>query len=462
MKKLLLIYAGMAMTGLAFGQMGQLQNGGFEDWTNEVLSDTLLDWRDANSDQPGPPTVFQSSDAADAMYSAEISATAFGPNQQDTSFGYIFHGAIGNNGPEGGISYSDNFDEVQFQFKADMEVDDTLYLLVLRFNNGTPLGLNMFPAAYGQVGTWTQGSINVGTGMQDELFIGFVMGDPFGNAAPSPNSSAWIDDVRMFNGGASVTDLPDPSLENWNSVTVEHPDHWYTLNNLLVQNSLPTNVQKTTDAASGSFAAEMTVLYEPQNQDTIGSIVSLGPINIQSADPFLPAPYEAMPTELTGSYKYAPSNLDTSAGLLLEFYDGGAVLFTDYQAFTTNASYTNFTLPISLGSAPDSVLLYAFAGENPGSVLHLDDLSFNGGNVSVDEEEFHNVRLYPNPVNEILHLRADVNTNYRVIDVTGKEIESGRTTSSITEFDVVQLQRGIYFIKLSRNGLTRTIKFVKK
>ena len=120
-------------------------------------------------------------------------------------------------------------------------------------------------------------------------------------------------------------------------------------------------------------------------------------------------PYEAMPVELTGSYKYAPSNLDAGAGLLLEFYQGGSVLYSDYQAFTTNATYTSFTLPITLSGTPDSVLMYAFAGENPGSVLHLDDLSFNGGDVGLEEQFSTQTMVYPNPAQENIHLRTDAN-----------------------------------------------------
>lgn len=462
MKKLLLGTIGLSIAGMSFAQMGQIENGGFENWTSQTLADTLDDWDDSNSDQQGPPTVFRSTDAADGNYSAEISVATAGPNMQDTIFGYIFHGTVGNNGPDGGISYTDNFDEVQYQYKADIAQGDTLFLLMIRFTGGVPSGIESYPAAYGTAANWTQGSINVSTGTQDELFIGFVMGDPFGNTAPSPNSTAWVDDVRMYNGGTATTDVPDPSIENWSSVTTETPDNWYSLNPLLSQSGLPENVAKTTDAASGSFAAELTVIQEPQSQDTIGSIVSLGPIDVQSQNPFLPAPYEAMPTELTGAYKYSPSNLDAGAGLLLEFYQNGSVLFSDYQPFTANASYTTFTLPINLASAPDSVLMYAFAGNNPGSVLFLDDMAFNGGDVSLEKESLSAVSVYPNPMDEVIHLRADANTEYTLIDITGKVIQKSVTKNAITKFDLAELKQGVYFFQLYRGGTHETLKFIKK
>lgn len=463
MKRQLLLGFTFLLSGLSYAQMGQLSNGGFENWTVETLADTLVDWRDSNSDQQGPPTVFRSTDAADGDYSAEISAVVVGPaGNQDTLFGYIFQGTVGNNGPEGGIPYTSTFDEVQYQYKADLVAGDTLNILMIRLNSGIPGGLELYPAAYGTVNTWTQGSISVNAGMQDELFIGFVMGNPFGNAAPNPNSSAWVDNIRMFNSGTETTALPDPSLENWNSVTTEIPDDWNTLNPLLSQSGLSENVVKTTDAASGSFAAEMTVILEPQGQDTIGAVVSLGQIDLNMMNPFIPAPYEAMPVDLTGSYKYAPANLDASAGLLLEFYQGGTQVYADYQAFTANASYTNFTLPITLVDSPDSVLLYAYAGDNPGSVLHLDDLSFNGGDVGTDEFSITEAGVYPNPSNDIIHLRADAKTHYTIIDIMGKEVRSGVTEGAVTKFNLADLKTGIYFFKLFRNGTEQTIKFVKK
>lgn len=462
MKKLLLTLTSIATLTFAFGQQGQIQNGGFENWTTTVVADTLSDWNDSNR-EAGPITVFKSTDASDALYAAEISAALAGPNQQDTTFGYIFHGTVGNNGPEAGISYTADFDEVQYMYKANLEVNDTLYLLVLRLNSGIPLGVELYPAAFGQVNTWTQGSINVSNATQNELFIGFVLGDPFDNFEPSPNSSAKVDDVRMFNGGAGTTDLPDPSLENWSSVSVENPDNWYTLNEIITRIGLSENVQKTTDAATGTYAAEISVLYEPQNQDTIGGVVSLGPIdNIGGGNPFIPTPYDAMPTQLTGSYKYAPANMDSNAGLLVEFYNSGSIIGSQYQPFTSKSTYTNFTLSINLMSAPDSIIMYAFAGENPGSVLHLDDLSFNGGDVGLAEENAFETIVYPNPANEFIHLRADAKTKYKLIDVMGNLLNSGVTESSISEFDISSLQQGVYFFNLTRDEVSTTIKFIKK
>jgi hypothetical protein len=205
------------------------------------------------------------------------------------------------------------------------------------------------------------------------------------------------------------------------------------------------------------------VLYEPQNQDTIGGVVSFGPIDISTgSSPFQPGPYEAMPTELTGSYKYAPSNLDANAGLFVEFYNGGAVLATQYQPFTTNASYVNFTLPISLMSAPDSMVMYAFAGENPGSVLHIDNLAFDGGDVGIQEEFKMISTVYPNPVEDQLYLRTDKNTQYQIIDIMGNKVDSGKTTSLISSFDVTTLQKGVYFFRLTQNGKVSTLKFIRK
>ncbi len=462
MNKLLFTVIGVAMLFFAHGQLGQIQNGDFENWTNQTLSDTLDDWTDSNTDQPGVVTVFKSTDAGHGDYSAQIKAVTSGPNDQDTLFGYVFHGSVGGNGPDGGINYTDDFDEVQYQYKSDLATDDTLYLLIVRYNGGTQLGMELYPAAYGQVNSWTQGSISVSTVSQDELFIGFILGDPFDDFEPLPSSTAWVDNVQMYNGGSATTDLPDPSLENWSSVEVEVADNWNTLNDLLVSSGLPANVQKTTDAASGSFAAELTVLFEPQNQDTISGVVSLGQIEAQSMNPFIPAPYEAMPDELSGAYKYAPSNLDTGGGLLVEFYNNGAMLASNYQSFTANASYTSFTLPINLSSTPDSVLLYAVAGNNPGTVLHLDDLSFNGGDVSIAEEFKSYSKIYPNPTEDQLYLRTDKNTEYQIIDVMGNVVESGKTNQLISNFDISSLQKGVYFFKLTQNGSVKTLKFIKK
>ena len=117
-----------------------------------------------------------------------------------------------------------------------------------------------------------QGSVSVNAMSQDSLFIGFVVGNPFGGPTPTPGAWGRIDNVEMYNLGTATVNVPDPSFENWSNVDVEQADNWYSLNPMLAGEGLE-NANKTTDANSGTYAVEMTTVLN-SNLDSIPSIIS--------------------------------------------------------------------------------------------------------------------------------------------------------------------------------------------
>jgi len=68
------------------------------------------------------------------------------------------------------------------------------------------------------------------------------------------------------------------------------------------------------------------------------------------------------------------------------------------------------------------------------------------------------LKLYPNPVEDILYLNQTVD-KIEVYSATGSIVKSTKTTSSI---DINELSPGIYIVKLSISGKTDTRKIVKK
>jgi hypothetical protein len=450
MKNLYFTICSVLLGAVSFAQNGQIENGGFENWTNTVLYDYLVDWTDSNIDDfRGIAVTNKSVDAQLGTYSVEISAAEVGPTP-DTTFGYVFHGVIGQNGPSGGMSYTSNFDEVRFQYKSDIPAGDTLYLLYFRFDaGGNEVDSDIIPAAYGNVSTWTQGSISVPAIAQTELFIGFVMGDPFGTSAPSPGSWARIDNVEMYNSGTVTTALPDPSFENWSSQTVETADQWYTMNELLSGQGLE-NAVKTTDANTGAYAIEMTNYLDIQSTDTIRSVMSMGPIDFYSSmNPFMLAPYSATPTTFSGAYKYAGVNGD-QGNISIEFYDNGALIGAHHEPLTDQATYSTFSSPLTIVGTPDSIRFLVFAGNNPGTVLKLDDLSFSGGNVGLDEFASMSIKIYPNPATNVVMIKNSETTySYQLIDLTGKTLMTGENVSGVQQLNVEHLSSGCYVIQIS-------------
>jgi len=454
MKKLYTILIAMTFTFAANAQWGQIENGGFENWTDITLYDTPADWVSSNEEEfYGVSTVSQSSDAQDGASSVRIETVLLG---SDTLAGYVYHGGSGTSGPDSGIPYTDNFEAVSLHYKTDLPVGDTLYMIYIRYQFGTAIEMQVMPVAYGTNSTWTPALLYIGNQPQDELFIGFIGRNPFGGPNSTPGSWSMVDNVQLLSGGVTTTPLPNPSFETWETATTEAPDSWFTLNSLLIGSGIE-NAIKTTDANTGSFAIEMTTMQ--LDQDTIASFLSNGPIDFTSSVPFAPMPYDATPTTISGSYKYAPNNGD-QAFLQIQFFQGGAIVGAHAETFTAQSTYTSFSSPLTISGTPDSVSIIAFSGENPGSVLILDDLNFSGNTVELAEFSAMEINMYPNPTRDRVMIKAKGMFNYEIIDLSGNSVLVGSNNQTAVEISVSHLNAGSYFVRISNEVNTETHKLI--
>lgn len=458
MKHFYITAAAICLATGAFAQNGQILNGGFENWTTVNLYDYPTSWGNSNvREYSGAPTVLKSTDAQLGTYSSEIQVVESGPHN-DTLFGYVYQGTIGQTGPSGGISYTTPFDEVRVQYKCDMPVGDTMYLLVVRYTAGTMTEMILKPAAYGTHASWTQSTISLTNLPQDQLFIGFIMGNPFGGATPTPGSWARIDHVEMYHLGSSTLDIPDPSFESWTAQSTEIPDNWFTLNESLAGTN-SENAIKTPDAHTGIYAVELTTNVDAITSDTVNSYLSAGPIDFYSMYPFLPVPYVAHPTTVSGAYKYSAANGDQGA-LQITFFQGGNPIGSFNQNFTQNVAYTTFSSPLTISGTPDSMALVVFSGANPGSVLKLDDLAFSGGNVGLDEFAAGTVSIYPNPASDIVMIKANGVYGYELVSVCGSVIQASSGLTGPVEVNVSGLTPGAYFVRLNSETATEVRQLV--
>ena len=233
---------------------------------------------------------------------------------------------------------------IRDRYKCDLAAGDTLFIIAARFISGVLVGTDVVEAAVGTQNAWTAGSVSLSNGAQDELFLGFVMNNPFGSASPNPGSWARIDNVSMHNAGIEMTNVPDPSFENWSTETTENPDDWYTINYILAPFNAE-NAVKTTDANSGTYAIEMSTVQPFAGGDTIASFLSFGAIDLSSLNPFSAAPYDATPDSLIGAYKYTPANGD-QAFMTVLFYQAGSIIGSVNHMF--NLSLIHISEPTRL------------------------------------------------------------------------------------------------------------------
>jgi hypothetical protein len=457
MKKIYSITALVFLSMSAFGQFGQISNGDFESWEDQTIYANPTDWQSSNTVEfYGVPAVSQSSDAQDGSYSVQLSSILMGP---DTLSGYVFHGIVGQSGPDAGIPYTDNFEAVSFQYKSDLPAGDTMHLIMIRFNAGVMVEFLTVPAAYGTQNVWTPNLLYVGNTVQDSLFIGFSLGNPVNGISVTPGAWALVDNVELISGGVATTPLPNPSFESWTTETVEVASDWYSLNFFLASFGLE-NANKTTDANTGTYAVEMTTVLN--DQDTMPSFLTMGPINLFSlTNPFENAPYNASPTNFSGAYKYAPVNGDQGI-ITMTFFQAGVPIGMHNEYFTAQGSYTTFNSALTITGIPDSINFLAYSGDNPGSVLKLDDLQFTGGNVGISENLMSDFEMYPNPATEMVTIALPDEGSFTLI-VTSMDGKVIMNKSNITGNQLIKLDdfnKGIYIVDIANGQLHKTKKLV--
>ena len=437
-------------------QYGQLPNGGFESWENQLLYENPDVWGSSNTDDFfGVPAVEKSTDAQDGALSVKISSIQIG---QDTLSGYVFHGNVGGSGPDQGIPYTDNFEAVSFQYKSNMSVGDTAFFYIIRFNGGAMVQFDILPITYSTVNSWTPELLYVGNTIQDSLFIAFTMGNPMYQIKATPGSWVMIDNVQFLAGGITTAPIPNPSFEDWTQTNVENASNWFSLNFFLASFGAE-NANKTTDAYSGQYAIEMTTTF--QSPDTIASLLSTAPINLFNPFPFSNSPYSASPTTFSGAYKYSAANGD-QAGIQIEFFQAGVSIGMHYETFSNQTSWTTFSSPLTYTGTPDSMRFMVYSGDNPGSVLKLDDLMFSGGNVGLNENALIDFGLYPNPANNytIIALPEEGSFSMQISSLDGKTVVSEENINGIQHVSLQDLNKGIYIIRIIDGSMQLTKKLV--
>lgn len=92
-----------------------------------------------------------------------------------------------------------------------------------------------------------------------------------------------------------------------------------------------------------------------------------------------------------------------------------------------------------------------------------------GDDVSVKEQQFDNLVVYPNPVNDIVTLKADLasiaGANTQIFDMSGKQVYENNDlfyNTNEASVNISFLNSGIYLLKLSNGEINQTIKIVKR
>ena len=109
----------------------------------------------------------------------------------------------------------------------------------------------------------------------------------------------------------------------------------------------------------------------------------------------------------------------------------------------------------------DAVTITGITGSAP-AVDNTYALGANVSSAGTNDNISNDLIVYPNPVANILKINPDYNINsgYRIIDLSGKQVLAGRMLNN--SINVSSLKAGVYMIELTDEEETFLQKFIKQ
>lgn len=246
---------------------------------------------------------------------------------------------------------------------------------------------------------------------------------------------------------AVAQELPNGGFEAWSPSGKEPPFNWEEPTGWKSSNSytefISAGVRKAAGAHGGTLACSLSTL-NVFGSDVPAAIATGNPkvdfstysIDLMSGG----VPYAERPDELAGFYRFGSASSGDAgyAIVILKKYnpekEGADTVGFGAGRLEAADAYTAFTIPITYKSdaAPDSVVV-AFLSSDPsslmsGGTLVVDDVVFrkDGSGVADGNGGRADVRLYPNPASNVLHLELEGKEagNRTVIfyDLLGREV----------------------------------------
>lgn len=444
MKKLLLFLSLCLLLGTVYGQ---LPNSSFESW-NSTPYDEPNGWQTGNHESVSFGLIPVTRVNGTSGYAVRMQTTI---HNGDTAQAYIANGDPGKG--NGGIPFAEHPTAITGFYRYQLPANDTAILLVMFKSNGAVVNSNMFKIK----GNGTQ---NTFTAFSFPLSLGFTPDSVIIAAA----SSNLIDNVGVENGSfleldgiafaGANTPIDNGSFESWTTHSNDALAGWETYGN---------GVSKTTDSYDGSFAISLaTVDYGNGNIGnsgmTTGHNTNNGPVG--------GIPYTLTNDTLTGYYKYSTSGSD-SASISISLLKNSNSVSGNGILLPALAQYTYFEIPIYSGTAPDTMRIDISSSKWPtapssiGSTLIIDHLQLKSeiaaGIQTPQTKKKESVFAYPNPANDMLHIRfakgVSENVIIEIYDLSGRLMIKDKKNINDNNLDlrISSLKPGRYFYRVYSN-----------
>ena len=186
-----------------------------------------------------------------------------------------------------------------------------------------------------------------------------------------------------------------------------------------------------------------------------------GGLNIGYTDAGDFADYLVLVTE-TGDYdiNFRAASENQSGSILLQLIDGSNIQnLTQISLPITGGWQTWETVSANTNLTEGSYKLRLKVVQS-GFNLNWIEFDFTGNSMGLDDNEMKGLRLFPNPVDEILTIYSEYETfTIEIFDIIGKKIFEAENLNSI---NVRYFEEGIYLLNISSGNYKQSKLFIKK
>lgn len=152
------------------------------------------------------------------------------------------------------------------------------------------------------------------------------------------------------------------------------------------------------------------------------------------------------------------SEISSNYNLALTGNESGLVIYYRFNQGTANGNNSSETTltDLSVNNINGTLNNFQLSGTNSNWVGGID---FSTLSLSENYFNFTNVKIYPNPSNDIILISGLNKTeNYKIYNIFGSKINQGNI-SNLEKIDIKKLANGQYFLKFENGD---TIKFIKE
>ena len=461
MKSINYIFLFLLFNSIQFLQAQNIPNGDMENWTNYELFDRVPPFETTNI----YCFVVEAENAVTRVDGVSGSAVRL---EATEGIDAIIPGVIGFGELEGdfggGIPISSTPDSIRISLRYMIPAGDEGLVAMIFSKEGTVNGVAQYSVT-GTQNSFEQVTFDVPPmlGVPDSVQFFAFSSDP---DQPILGGFLEIDDIIM----TGTTDvIPNGDFEIWQTIEYEEVDNFYSFNPFQAYYDLEPMATETSDAYAGSSAIRIesveTYDFDGEDIDTIGFISSNKFFSENSSFGL-----DVTPELISGWYKYEPVEND-SATIFLSF--------TKYNSTTNeseivaeygfllgeSSSYIPFTFTLNFNEIPDSVSIGIASGNllssdeyiPLGSVLHIDELSFDfieGTKVPIFSDA---LEVYPNPATDFIFVRMDevvgAPKSIQLTDAMGRviqfsEMENLQYGDGLLRIDMKNYPTGMYYYKI--------------